>query len=923
MAGAHQDEATTTPRRRVALLALVAVLVAAAVTALAPPGAEADGDAPATLVGTVTDASSAAPVAGAWVTVMRTYDHQPVAEVVADGAGSFVAEVPAGTYLVYLIDPTAAHRPGFAGAPDVHRVRAGETVHTAATMVASTGGISGRITDAVDGAAVGGAWVVALGASGAPEQAARADAAGRYALTGLRAGPHRLAVLDPTAAHTTEYWDDATDVAAATAVDVPAGGTATADASLARQTTSLALTSLRGTVTETGTATALGGVLVLALRSSDLRLAGAAQSSSTGRWRLNVPLGGYRLAFVDPTGGHAMEWHPDQPFDRPGSAVTVSAPAVVDAALARTTGAVTGSVRDAGSGAAVPGSWILAIDAGGDLRGAVAGADGSFSIPGLPVGTYRAAILDPGGDRRLEFWDDEADFAGADAFTVTAGTSAVVDADLDTRDDDLLRADAVGWWDAAAGLDAAGALPDLSGGGNAMALHPGALVPDGPARLAPDPARGANLFSPGWDDMYLDTPDPGPFDGLDVAWEGDLERVLTIDPGQPVDWVLHQGSTSAGTFAWAVGVHVATQRIVVAYSTNGVDATTVVTGAEAEAGPGRTGVTLDPATGTVEVHRQDFGAAVGDFDLPYDRWETVATVPGSGPVDLFDSPAPVRHSSTVAADTIDGQWLVGWFRALYRLRVRSSVGGAEVAALDVAHLPGELAWEDLGGLPPVGDTTTASVADLAGGAGETWTVHNYDTTSYPMLLVRRPVILFGNGSYGEVPVDDWAFDATSDRDVSIWVVYDYVRLGHHYLPLVAHRNRSGASPGYAITQVLPVTPAPLGYAGDGVTQGVFAAPPTPDEGAANVSGLQLDLAAPYALDPAGPAAAAYTNGVASRLWDLAGIGSLSSPDTPLRVATWSDDARIAEGYAFVGLAVFDRTLTPEEIDRLPSEFGLG
>lgn len=909
--------------RRLVPVALAAVLVAAAVTVAALP-AGADREAPATLEGTVTDGATSAPIAGAWVMLLRTYDYQPVAEVVADEEGAFTAEVGAGTYVVYLVDPTGAHRSGLAGAPDVIRARPGDAVTVTAAMAVTTGGLSGQVTDAVDGSAVRGAWVVALGASGAPEQAVRADSSGRYSFSALRVGPHRLAFLDPAAAHTPEYWDDATDVFTSTTVDIEPGAVATADAALSRQSTPFAFSSLRGTVTEAGTGDPLPGVLVLALRNSDLRLAGAAQTSSTGRWRINVALGGYRLAFVDATGAHAMEWHADRPFDQVGSAAVANAPAIVDADLVRTSGDLTGSVHDEETGDAVAGSWVLAIDAGGQLRGAVTDTDGSFAITSLPVGTYRAAILDTAGERRLEFWDDQRDYGAADTFTVSPGSPVVVDAHLDAADGtDALRSDAVGWWDAASGVDASGALPDLSGNGNAMALHPGSLVPGGPALLAPDPDRGRSLFSPGWDDMYLETPAPAtPLAGLDVAWDADLTRVLLIDPGQSVNWVAHQGSTSDGTFSWAVGVDAFTREVVLAHSADGRQATTVRTGAVAEDGPGRTAVTLDPGTGTVAVHRQEATAAVADFDLAYDRWQTVATVPGSGPVTLFASPAPIRHSSTVDPDTVDGQWLLGWFRALYRLRVRSGVEGPAVASLDVAALPDELTWGEVGGLPPVGHVTTASVADLPGTAGDTWTLVNYDTTSYPIILVERPVLLLGNGSYGEVAVDDWAFDASAVGDLSVWVLYRDLRLGEHDLPLVAHRGREWSAPGYAIHQVPATSDAPLAHVSDGTTR-VRAVPPAPVEGATTVSGLQFDRDAPFTTGAGGPALVAYTNGVPGPAEDVSLLGPVSTPDTPLRIGTWSDDATDAEGFAFVGLAVFDRTLTADEIGRLPAEFGLG
>lgn len=55
--------------------------------------------------------------------------------------------------------------------------------------------------------------------------------------------------------------------------------------------------------------------------------------------------------------------------------------------------------------------------------GAVTAANGTYTIAGLPPGTYRAAFIDPTGRRTLEYHDNSPDFAGATPFNVSAGVT--------------------------------------------------------------------------------------------------------------------------------------------------------------------------------------------------------------------------------------------------------------------------------------------------------------------------------------------------------------------------------------------------------------------------------------------------------------------------------------------------------------------
>lgn len=895
---------------------LAAVLVVAVATTGAP-GAGAVDDPSGALVGTVTEAGTGAPVAGAWVTVLRAHDFQPAAEVVADGAGAFTADLPAGSYFAYLIDPSGTHAPQFVGGPELLRVRSGEVVDATSTMASTTGTVTGVVTDATSDAVVAGVWVLVLGPSGAPERAVRTDSAGRYLATGVATGTHRLAFLDPTAAHVTTFYDGAGDAGAATPVEVTAGATVTASTTLARQSTSQALTSLDGTITDSVTSAALGDVLVLALRSTDLRLAGAATTPSTGRYQLNVPVGSYELAFVDTSGAHAMEWYADRGFDGLALAQTVTAPATVDAALAPTTGTLDGGVRDGDTGAPVAGAWVLAVDAGGRMRGSITDASGAFQTTGLPPGTYRAAIIDATGDRRLEYWDDEDQFATADTFAITAGATTSIESDLEAPAPGLLD-EATGWWEAGSGLLPDGTLPDLSGHGHDLELRAGVPPSYAPALLAPDPGRGRHLFSPGWDDMYLDTPaPPGGITTIDVAWDADLDRALDVNAGKDVNWVVHQGSSADGTFSWAVGVVAATGQVEVRWSADGTTVSSLRSTAGLPTGTHRIGVVVDPASGDLTVYHQGAQADPAAFDAPYDSsaWSVLDRVAGTGPVVLHQSDRPVRHSSAIPRDQIGDSTGEGWFTALYRLRVRSEDQVA--AAFDVGLVPAEPTWSIETGLPPLYPTNAdadASRTSFPGGAGETWTIHNYLTPSYPILLVDRPYVLFGNHSYGVAGADDADFGIEPGEDFSVWIAYAYPRIGGSGGPLVAVKQSSAdvRSPGWAIMGS-PFFAGPSAVVSDGTTLAYDPAPPASDS-QLDVSGFQVDGAAQTLRS--------YTNGAPSAgPVSIAGLGPLLGPAVPLTVAGYGDGAP-GPSVALAALVVFPRQLTPAEIAALPAELGL-
>ncbi len=367
---------------------------------------------------------------GIWIALLRTNDFSVAAGDFTNSSGYFDVQVPAGTYFLYLIDPQGNYVAGFHGAPTPVTVNAAEDVEVQAEMFAAGARVMGTIADQDNGSGLEQGWAVAVNpATGAPEVAD--GGYGTFDFWNLTPGYYWLVFVDGSGAHLPEYYDNEPGPDTADLLIANPGITTNLSVKLDRTTPPAGGATVSGRVTEQSTGNPLCGVRVIALRADTYRFAASTTTlCNDARYTLNLDPGSYKLAFIEPSGRHNTEWHNNQPYDGLGSATTVTAPAVVNAALEPNTATMAGTITDDTTSEPIAGAWVVAIGPTGVRGGAVTISDGTYEISGLTPGTYRAAILDPNGGRILKYHRDSPDYAGATPFTLTAGTTTTIDAAL-------------------------------------------------------------------------------------------------------------------------------------------------------------------------------------------------------------------------------------------------------------------------------------------------------------------------------------------------------------------------------------------------------------------------------------------------------------------------------------------------------------
>ncbi|MDJ0770864.1 MAG: carboxypeptidase regulatory-like domain-containing protein [Ilumatobacter sp.] len=295
-----------------------------------------------TISGIVTD-DLGAPLANAFVSASE-FDFGGFGSAFADALGAYtITSLVPGDYRVSASSPTGEHQqlywnqqPSYGNA-DPLAVSDG-AISTADFALPRLGSITGVVTDTT-GAPLAGIGVNASGASGTfGSTTTQLD--GSYSMT---VGPDSFVVsfTDWTQRYGTEYYDEATNAAAATPVVVTAGAeTPGIDATLADAG------SLSGTITD-GTGDPLSWVFVRAF-ASDGTILRQATSNAQGEYVFPGLTGGEDVTVQFGSGDHVTTWF-DQVYDEASATpVPISSGADtpgIDAVMVEP-GAVSGTVTD-------------------------------------------------------------------------------------------------------------------------------------------------------------------------------------------------------------------------------------------------------------------------------------------------------------------------------------------------------------------------------------------------------------------------------------------------------------------------------------------------------------------------------------------------------------------------------------------------
>jgi len=417
-------------RRPSVSLGLGVIFVAGAILG-APIAASASST--ASISGTVTGADTGVPQANVNVS-LELVGGTPIANTSTDAAGNYsFAGLAAGSYVIdfFLNQGTPYANQWYGG---------GATLSTAAPVALADGqSLTGLTTALTVGATISGTLsatgdagtgplgfsnIALLDHHGNEIGLAGSDAAGNWTITGVLTGSYTLSFSTYQAPYATQWWTGKDSFAAADYFDVQAGQTPSGfDTTLDSGAT------ISGTVTSADPGSAPIAQAGVSAYDTTGTQVGSAVTDDAGAYTVSgLNPGQYTLEFTGPWGSNDAEqwWGPaiSQPtatYFTVGSHASLTG---YDAAL--TDGAtISGTVLGAGSPPTpLENVGVVALpSAGGYPYFGQPAADGTYSIIGLPVGTYDVFFAASGFDipQSDQWWSNSTTQGAATPVSVTTG----------------------------------------------------------------------------------------------------------------------------------------------------------------------------------------------------------------------------------------------------------------------------------------------------------------------------------------------------------------------------------------------------------------------------------------------------------------------------------------------------------------------
>jgi major membrane immunogen (membrane-anchored lipoprotein) len=285
---------------------------------------------------------------------------------------------------------------------------------------ATTGSISGNVTDSATSAAISGMTIKAY-ASPAGYFAAQAttDGLGNYILTGLDAGNYVVEAYTSGTNYLTQYWDHVSEYASASPVAVTAGVT-TSSINFALQK---GAGSISGKVTDGPSATALSGMTVSACPTAGGYCYTTTTSASGTYTITGVPAGSYVVSSGG-TVNYVTQYYNNVYDVASATPVAVTAGGTtsnINFAL-QGSGSISGKVTDSATSAAISNMAVKVCPvAGGDCSVVLTDASGNYTAAAVVAGSYYVSSGGAGTNYYSQYYNNEPDQAHANQVNVTAG----------------------------------------------------------------------------------------------------------------------------------------------------------------------------------------------------------------------------------------------------------------------------------------------------------------------------------------------------------------------------------------------------------------------------------------------------------------------------------------------------------------------
>jgi hypothetical protein len=386
--------------------------------------------APGAIAGKVTDAATTGAVAGVVVKVYDLEDNYVASAETAVNGTYTIPGLAAGGYEVeFVLSPTylpqyyhATHNVALLTEAGAVSVKDGATTSAINGALLKPGAIAGKVTSASAPSGLANVEVQAYASGGELAGSAQTAANGTYTVSGLAVGSYRVGFFASTANLAPQYYNDKRLLSEATEVPVTAGNTASSiNAALVEGG------KIKGTVTDANTHASLANIEVVAYETERNPVANT-ETAANGTYTLSgLATGHYEVEFSAPSGKYLTQFNGAKALLSQASPFSVTAGSTtepINAAMVPAFGALSGTVTNASSHAAIEHVEVKVYDSGDSyVASTETGEGGAYTVSGVPPGEYEVEFVPSSGNYLKQYSQDKSTLAEATKVAVTAGAT--------------------------------------------------------------------------------------------------------------------------------------------------------------------------------------------------------------------------------------------------------------------------------------------------------------------------------------------------------------------------------------------------------------------------------------------------------------------------------------------------------------------